>query len=622
MKSKSKINLINVGGAIECKKREKRRLGKLAEMIEESRDTDLLIIGAEGAGARAAIEASKYDLKITLITKGRDIAKGGATVIASQSSICIDSKNAYELLNLLGDQRDSPNIYFEDIIQEGKYLSDQNLVEAFVEEAPKRVKELVDWGFKFNKLLHLPGHTYPRNCYGDPNTGPQMLRIFKGILRKRGNVEIVGDTLALDLLTSNGKIAGITAIDLQTGSFIVYKAKSVILATGGYQNLYPYVTCGPDLTGDGQAIAYRAGVELVNMEFSQFLPHALLWPPEWAGAANSAAIVYFLMNNGGHLLNKNGERYIKRWDPKRMEKTTRDIRSIATMVEILDGRGSKHGGVYLSIKHLPDNFIDDLGEMLPTPNWIAAGGIDYSLLIEKMKRGLAIELAPLAHFTMGGIKINKKCATNINGLYAAGECSSGLNGANRITGVALAQILVQGVRAGKFAAEYAAKGYQHKLNLKQVKLSRKRFLQPLERKSGENAIKIKKSLQRLAYEKVGPVRDAIGLREAIETIKIIEEKDIQNMSIGSKDIVYNLEWIVAIETINIVQLLKLIATSALMRKESRGAHYRRDYPIVDNENWLKNIVIRQLDDKIQINTESPLITRIKLPSGIKPYPGW
>ncbi|MFX0210590.1 MAG: FAD-binding protein [Candidatus Hodarchaeota archaeon] len=600
----------------------KCRLGKLTELVDDIRNSDLLIIGTEGAGARAALEASKYNLRITLITKGRDIAKGGATVIACQSSICIDSKNANELLNLHGDLKDSPNLYFEDIVEEGKYLNDQNLVEVLVEEAPKRVKELVDWGFKFNQLHHLPGHRYPRNCFGDPNTGPKMLRIFKGILRKRGNVEIIGDILALDLLTNNGKITGATAIDLQTGSFIVYKAKSVILATGGYQNIYPHVTCGPDLTGDGLAMAYRAGVELVNMEFSQFLPHALLWPPEWGGAANYAVIIYFLIMNGGHLLNKYGERYLKRWDPKRVEKTTRDIRSIATMVEILDGRGSKHGGVYLSIKHLPDDFIDDLGGKIPTSNWIAAGGIDYRPLIEKMKNGFAIEIAPQAHFTMGGIKINEKCETNIKGLYAAGECASGLNGANRITGVALAQVLVQGTRAGKSAAEYAVKGYQQEINMKQVESSKKRVFQLLERRGGEKAIMVKNKIQKLAYEKVGLVRDATGLREAIKIIRNIEDKDIKNMYVESKDSIFNLEWVVAIETINIAQLLRLITTSALMRNESRGAHYRRDFPHVDNENWLKKIVFRQLGGKMQTFTESPLITRIKPPSGIKPYPGW
>ena len=313
--------------------------------------TDVLIIGSEGAGARAAIAAHDAGAKVLIVTKGR-IGGSGATLTAL-ADMDVDSRSARDLLGFPGDLNDSPEIFFEDILIEGKYINNQKLVDVHVAEAPARIKELMDWGLKVRDLVRNPGHRYPRGIHA---SGADMMRVLKKQVNQR-KVEVLEDMMVVDLLTAEGGVAGALGLDLQSGEFIPLSAKATIIATGGGMMAYPIQTAPEELTGDGQAIAYRAGAELVDMEMVQFHPCNLLAPPAWRGIG----FPFTIGPAGGMdvwLLNKYGQRFMSKWDPERMEKATRDNLSIGIMTEVLEGHGTPSGDVFMSLKHLPTNLID------------------------------------------------------------------------------------------------------------------------------------------------------------------------------------------------------------------------------------------------------------------------
>lgn len=567
---------------------------KLPDLAEKIIDTDVLIVGSECAGARAAIEASKYAVKVIAVTKGR-IGASGATVTAG-ADVEIDGKSAHDLFGLSTDPRDSKEALFEDIVREGKYVNDQRLVEIHVHEAPLRIKELLDWGMKVRAVFQNPGHSYRRGLL---TSGSDIVKALRnGIRTCKDAIEIIEDMMVTDLLTNNGRVVGATALDLCTGDFIVFRAKAVVLATGGGLRIFKF-TDGPDeLTGDGQAMALRIGAEFIDMEFVQFLENTFLYPP-----ITIHPVTRLLQRKAGWLLNKYGERFIEKWDPERMEATTRDIRSIAIMNEILEGRGA-----YLSIKHLPDNVIDGFFDL-----HYALREADKDFW-EYLKRN-AIDVFPGSHFFCGGIKINEACETNIPGLYAAGEVTGGLNGSNRLSGNAIPEALVLGARAGKFSAKYASRVSSSMPNMKQVHKLRNKVFHPLEQNDGVSPIKLKKRVQEIAYDEVGPLRESRMLQKAIREIEIIVEKELPHVCTSAKNLVYNREWIDALQVENMLQTLQLIAMSALMRTESRGNHYRRDYPAIDNKKWLKNIIAKRVEREIRLSTRPVPITKLRPSEG-------
>ena len=596
---------------------------KLELIADEYVKSDILIIGSEGAGARAAIQAGEKNLRIVMTTKGSDIGRSGATVTANSSTVAIDSRGAREQLDLPGDPNDDPCLFFEDIVKDGKYVNDQEQVEVLVKEAPLRAKELRDWGYRWEKILGpSPGHRFPRGCSGFPSTGPAMLQTMKKVLKTKPNVRLIPDVLILDLLVEEGHVCGAAGLDLKTGKFVVFEAKGVILATGGGQNVYPYVSGPHDLTGDGQAMAYRAGAEMIDLEFIQFVPAALIWPPGWDFARHGP--MPLLLDGkieGPHFLNRRGERYLKKWDPERIEKTTRDIWAIAAATEIKEGRGSEHGGVYFSIKHMPDDIVDFYGKWGIWKNWKSTAGFDFKPLIEQMKRGIAVELGIYCHFFMGGVNIDKNGKTNLEGLYAAGECAGLVHGANRLSGVALSQILVQGMRAGEAAAENITVSEKRSLRINLDILSRLKdaTYRPLNNTQGIDSRNFRKEIQQVASEKVFVIRDEANLRAAIK--KIGEKRlDLSKIQVSSKYKRYNLEWIEAIQAANLIDVLEMIARSALMRTESRGAHYRNDFPFTDNDNWLKNIILIRKGETMHLYTRPVRVISITPPRGTVPYP--
>jgi succinate dehydrogenase/fumarate reductase flavoprotein subunit len=559
--------------------------------------TDVLIIGSEGAGSRAAIEAARHGVQVCMLTKGK-FGMSGSTIVAG-ADVDVDSRNAKHLLNLPGDERDSPEAFFEDILTEGKDINNQKLVKLHVEQAPLRLKEMANWGMKITGLIHAPGHRYPRGVY---TSGVEIMRVLKAQV-KNLPIKIMEFMLVLDLLLKEGRVAGAVVLNLLSGKIFVISAKAIILATGGGMTIYSVYTSPQDLTGDGQAMAWRAGADLVDMEMIQFLPCTFVSPPIWRGFG----FPFALGPMGGldsWLLNKYGNRFMKDWDPERMERTTRDRLSIAIMNEILEGRGSSSNGVYLSFAHLPYNLIDFLKEWYAKPTLTSDWnykGFNFKLLIEDIKKGYAIEVAPACHFFMGGIRINEKCETSVSGLFAAGEVAGGLHGANRLQGNACTQILVQGALAGKWASRFAAKRHRRDpLNKRLLEEVARQAFAPLERQHGISPYEVKNHIQKLAWENVGVIRTGANLKSTIQEIERIKKEKILALSCFTKEAQYNPEWIQSIQLQNQITLLEIIAKSALLREESRGAHFRRDFPNPSTKMGNVNIWARNRQGNVQL----------------------
>lgn len=572
-----------------------------------------MIIGSEGAGATAAIEANKRDLKITIVTKGQ-IAKSGATLTGG-ADISVDSKSLHDLEFKGTDTRDSKLVFFEDMVKAGKYLNNQKLVEIHVKEAPDRLKEVIDWGAEmWPTAFHASGHTYPRGAF---IWGYRLANVLRDQAMERG-IEIMEFIMITNLLTQNSKACGAIGINLLTGDFVVFKAKAIVLATGGMMEIYPYSTAPVELTGDGQAMAYHAGAELVDMEFPMFIPAVFAWPSSVQGIL--FPMVFSTAGKGylqGWLLNKHGERFMKRWDPENMELTTRDIASIAIMTEILEGRGGPHGGVFVSLKHLPDNLIEYSKKWGIYKDW-TFGTMDYKKFIPDLRKD-ALEATVACHFTNGGIKINESCETNIQGLFATGEVTGGVHGGCRLSGNAFTEFLVWGPRAGRAAAEYAEKTAEKKLNANEVEKLRKKVFLPLERDEGVRPAELKHRIQKLAWDNVGVIRSGAGLEEAIEEIERLKTEALPQLFTKNKSGISNREWVQALEVRNMLLGLEMHARSALMRKESRGAHYRTDFRMTDNKNWLANIVIRQVGEEMCLTTKPIIVTKLNPPINVTPY---
>jgi succinate dehydrogenase/fumarate reductase flavoprotein subunit len=560
--------------------------------------TDVLVIGSEGAGARAAISVCEADPKarVTLTTKGR-FAKSGATLTAG-TDIDVDSTSIIELFGLEGDRRDTKDTFLEDIVEEGRYVNNQKLVEVLVENAPRVVKEVADWGMKVMGLARAAGHKYPR---GILSTGVEVMRGLRNKVRQFGDrVSLIEDIMVTDLIKDDaGYVSGATALDLRTGEPVLFVCKAVILATGGGLRIYPWTSGPEELTGDGQAMAYRAGARFTDMEFVQFLTCTLAAPPSKVRSVNPFQLY------GGWLLNREGQRFMARWDPERMEQTTRDNLAIGIMTEVLEGRGwkdEKGGYVLISLKHLPDQIIDDSPAI---QSWFKK---DY---IDSVKSATAVKAFPACHFWCGGIVKNERCETSIPGLLGAGEVCGGVHGANRLSGNAVTEILVDGAISGLAAAELIkGRDVPHLSEASYAGLIEK-ILAPMNRKEGSCPIELRKRIQKLAGYKVGVVRDAEMLEQAIDELQELkEEAAITKVSNPQK--VYNREWVEALQVENMALSLEMVARSALERQESRGTHYRRDYPQTDNKSWLKNtFLVKDAEGEMVVTTAPSVMTKVR-----------
>lgn len=576
--------------------------------IEEEICCDVLVIGTEGTGARAAIEAAKQGVDILAVTKGF-LGRSGATLTAD-GEIDVDSHSACEIFGVEGSPDDSPEQFAHDMIKEGDYLADQRLVAIHTEEAPARVKELLDWGARLEGFIHAPGHTYPRGLW---IPGLKLARLLARRLRKRG-ISVLENTVVVDLLRDAEGVLGAVALHIPTGGLFLLRSRAVVLATGGAMRVFPLTTAPEELTGDGLAMALRCGAALQDMEFPMFLPYTFLTPPALRGVIFSYDASALLE---GHALNRHGERYMASWDPQRLEKTTRDINSVAAAMEIRAGRGSRAGGTYLSFKHLPRNLLEFSAEWFPgnLRNWRAAGFRlrDFFPSLEE-----AWEVAPACHFWNGGIRIDEHCRTGVPGLFAAGEGTAGIHGANRLAGNALTMTQVWGRRAGFFAAAFAKSVALREPPSTQVEKVTHKILRLRSPARGPTVVEVRQEIRRIAGEMVGIVREEGSLSEALVAISDLRDR-LPCQRVQGQDPCFNREWVEGLQNENMLDVLEAVVRASLARRESRGAMYRVDYPFTDDDRWLCNLVLQHHDAEWTIREEPVQGVYVSLPQGRRVY---
>ncbi|ACN98919.1 succinate dehydrogenase, flavoprotein subunit [Sulfurihydrogenibium azorense Az-Fu1] len=535
---------------------------------------DVLIVGAGGAGLMAALEASKAkDVKVAVISK---VYPTRSHTGAAQGGI-----NA-ALANV--DPSDNPEVHTFDTVKGSDYLGDQDAIEFMCYEAPKRIYELEHLGVPFSRLPDgriaqrpFGGAGFPRTCYAADKTGHVILHtLYEQCLKN--DVEFLNEWFVFELIIDNNEAKGVIAIDIRSGEVHAIKAKAIIFATGGYARVY-WVrnTNAIGSTGDGMAICYRAGIPLKDMEFVQFHPTGL--------RSTGILVTEGARGEGGYLINNRGERFMERYAPQKMELAPRDLVARSIETEILEGRGWGEGMmayVHLDLRHLG---AEKIKSRLPQIRQLCIDfeGVDP---IEE-----PIPVRPTAHYSMGGIDVRdyKTSMTGVNGVFAVGECACvSVHGANRLGGNSLLDLVVFGKPAGAAAVEYARNKPDDNFNLKsEEERARREIENLLKKESKENINDIRIEMAQTMWDKVGIFREEKPMLEAIEKIKELKER-YKNLAPGDSGKIFNTALINYIELGFLLDLAEAIATTAVLRKESRGAHARRDYPNRDDENFLKH----------------------------------
>ena len=526
----------------------------------EVREHDVLIIGAGGAGLRAAIAATERGLSVGVVSKS---LLGKAHTVMAEGGVAASMGNV--------DPDDGWQTHFMDTLRSGKFLNNWRMAEIFAKEAPARVYELEQWGALFNRteegrISQRPfgGHTYRRLCHVGDRTGLEMIRTLQEKTLATETRVYMETTVTRLFKNDEGRVVGALAYTRELGHFIHFKAKAVVMATGGWGRIYKVTSNSWEGTGDGCVLAYDAGAELVDMEMVQFHPTGMVWPPGVRGLLVTEGV----RGEGGVLKNSEGERYMENYDAEKMELSTRDVVARANYTEVTEGRGSPHGGVYLDITHLGYNGIM---KKLPTMYEQFKNLADIDISQEPM------EVFPTIHYTMGGIKVDPEtCETNVPGLFAAGECAGGLHGANRLGGNSLSDLLVFGRRAGEGAADYVkSNGYSTEIDFPQIDTEKQRVLEPLERQDGENPYELQQQVQEAMMEHANLMRDEESLQEGLEKILELKERVPNVKAHGST--LFNPGWHAAQDVRYLTQISEIILRTALERKERRGAQWRLDY---------------------------------------------
>lgn len=575
------VNTIAIGARLQPIKR--------YQMEKEFIKTDILIIGAGIAGCRAAIEAHKHGMEVVLTTKGLFGKDAGATWMAA---------NGYQCWGIY--PHDTLDVHVEDTLRCGWFLNNQENVYAYLAHVPDTAIELLRWGgrYKMNEGQFLPewqlgcstkeGRSITPAQWPYGELGFNYSRIFPRLIRAR-KIRVLEDLFVIDLLTNKDTIVGAVGIDIRTGKFKVLNAKVTILATGGYEGLYKVTTANSNLTGDGQAIALRAGVDMMDFEFNQTLPLAV-WPPEIAGhGVPFKLILYF----DARMYNSNNERFMDKWDSAKMERSTRAIISRAIFHEIKEGKASPHGGIYTGATHKTKNFIDEkLREFDRTPVFIKLkqAGIDLTKDY--------IETAYGMHYSQGGCNVNTRCETDKPGLYAIGEvASSGKDGADRMMSNALPYCMSMGIICGREVAGRVRMVERVGVDDAQVERIFRDTLLPLQRQDGVRVHEVKPLLQDVMTRETGYGRTDEGLRTALREIERHKEETIPQLYVASKSKGFNFEWIKLLEFKNLLIISECIIRNALLRTESRGLHDRWDY-MSPGRDWFKNIHLRLVDGEL------------------------
>jgi succinate dehydrogenase/fumarate reductase flavoprotein subunit len=573
-------------------------------MAQETITTDVLIIGGGGAGFRAAIAAREKGVEVVLLSKG-PLARCGATPMAG-ADFTLDGLSLSRM-GFAGEPKDSKETFFSDIVHQGYYLNNQKLVEQYVTRAPDRLKELIDWG------VHII-HSEERAIF------TSGISIMDALLRRARSVgvKLYEDVMLIDLLTSGGTAAGALALDIRTGEFIRISARAIVLAAGGWHKTFWPNTGMRDLSGEGVALAHRAGAAIGNMEFITFACNVLLSPPRLRGSI-ATYILHTVM--GGELTNAAGSKFLEKYDPYVVETSSKmewnkSFISFASAKEVRAGAGSPNGGVYYGRGQTDWDSMEMMAGIL-FPNW-KYKGLDLSELRDRLRDGEPVEVGPMVEYFDGGIVVNEKFETSLPGLFAAGECALGPFGSNRIA-AAITEMLVHGADAGEQAALFAQARKTSAINPADFEEKEAQALAPLNRKEGVRPAIVRRRLQEMAHQYLGPIRNREELERLIDSLDIAKANDLPRLSTTSKARTYNKEWIDALEFKSIVHLLEAAARSALARTESRGVHYREDYPETDNDNWLTESVVTLSGDGMKIGRRPITVTSITPPGGKVPF---
>jgi len=552
----------------------------------EIHDHDVLIIGAGGAGLRAALGALEQGAKVGVVCKS---LLGKAHTVMAEGGIAAAMANV--------DTADDWRTHFRDTMRGGKLLNNWRMAQIHAQEAPDRVRELEQWGALFDRTQDgqilqraFGGHTFRRLCHVGDRTGLEMIRT----LQDRGvqlGIDVYMECTITRLLKDGGRVAGAFGYWREQGRFVVFRAKSIVLATGGIGKAWKITSNSWEYTGDGMALAYDAGAELMDMEFVQFHPTGMVWPPGVQGILVTEAV----RGEGGVLRNKLGQRFMEQYDPKKMELSTRDVVARAIYTEVREGRGTEHGGAYLDISQKPADYVK---KKLPSMYHQFKELADVDITKGPM------EVGPTCHYMMGGIRVEAETAkSSVPGLFAAGEAAAGLHGANRLGGNSLSDLLVFGHRAGLAAAEHAKAVQGTPIDSAQVAVAAREILAPFERKAGESPYTIHRDLQESMQSLVGIFRTKEDLTRALEELEKLKDRAEQVSVEGSR--LFNPGWHLAQDLRSMLTVSEAVTRSALARQESRGAHSRIDHPGLDAVWGTKNIVIVRDGDTMMLH-QSPV----------------
>ena len=581
----------------------------------QTHDYDVLVVGAGGAGLRAAIEASAAGVSVGLVCKS---LLGKAHTVMAEGGI------AAALANV--DDRDNWSVHFADTMRGGQYVNNWRMAELHAKEAPARVRELEAWGAMFDRTpdgrilqRNFGGHRYPRLAHVGDRTGLEMIRTLQDHGIHQG-IDVHMECTITRLLKNDGRVVGAFGYERERGRFTLFRTRSLVLATGGVGRAYKITSNSWEYTGDGHALAYDAGAELVDMEFVQFHPTGMIWPPGVRGILVTEGV----RGEGGVLKNKDGRRFMfddipanyraqtaesedEGWRYTQGDKSarrppellTRDHVSRCIVREIKEGRGSPHGGVYLDIawiKSRMPNAAAHIKKKLPSMYHQFKQLADIDITEEPM------EVGPTTHYIMGGIRVDADTQmSSLPGLFAAGECAAGINGANRLGGNSLSDLLVFGKRAGESAARFAREQRAASIDGGEIDEAARLAVEPFERSApGEGPYQVQYTLQETMQDLVGIVRNEAEMRRALACLSTLRERASRVGVGGHRE--YNPAWHAALDLHNLLTVSEAITRSALERRESRGGHFREDYPDKDAAFETINVVVRKgPDDSMQVS---------------------
>ena len=583
---------------------------------------DVLIIGSGGAGLRAAIEASAAGVSVGMVCK---CLLGKAHTVMAEGGI------AAALANV--DDRDNWKVHFSDTMRGGQYVNDWRMAELHAKEAPARVRELEAWGAVFDRTpdgrilqRNFGGHKYPRLAHVGDRTGLELIRTLQDRGVHRG-IDVHMEVCVTELLKDGDRVVGAFAYDRERGTFRIYHAKAVVLATGGVGKAYKITSNSWDCTGDGHTLAYHAGAALIDMEYIQFHPTGMVWPPSVCGMLVTEGV----RGEGGVLTNKDGKRFMfdfipdnykaqtadneeEGWRYTQGDKNarrppdllTRDHVARCIVREIKEGRGSPHGGVFLDISWIKQripNAEEHIKRKLPSMYHQFKQLGDVDITREPM------EVGPTTHYIMGGVKVDADTQlSSVPGLFAAGECAAGINGANRLGGNSLSDLIVFGKRAGEFAAKFARDNKAGQINSAQVEDAARRALEPFERNvtavgaGFDGPYQVQYDLQEMMQNLVGIVRREDEVLRALEGLERLNARAQRVGVTGRRE--FNPGWHTALDLRSLLTVSEAIARAALERKESRGAQFRDDFPNPDPALGKASVVIRKgADGTMQVRRE-------------------